>query len=143
MQVQVQQVLARQGSRATPERHKAHIRGGNCHGAERRRARRQAMPATVAAAASTDAAPMLSEDNDGDGGAAPGKQPWEGRSEAPGQRPRVGVMRPSGPPPGAPASARSSARVAPTGSSVWDAGGGGFAADRSSTTDDWAELLSP
>ena len=45
---------------------------GNRRGAERRRVRGQVMPATVAAAASTAAVPMLAEDGDGDGGAAAG-----------------------------------------------------------------------
>ena len=99
--------------------------------------------ATVAAAASTAAAPMLSGDRDGDGGAAPRKRLRKGCSEAPGQRRRVAVVRPAGPPPRTPASTHSSTRTAPSGLSAWAAGGGGYAAGRSPTTDDRAEQLSP
>ena len=65
-----------------------------------------------------------------------------GRSEAPGQRRRVAVVRPTGPPPRAPDSGQSSTTLAPSGCRPWAAGGGGYAADRSSTADDWSELLS-
>ena len=50
-------------------------------------------------------APMLCEDGDRDGGAAPWKRPRQDHSEAPGQRRRVTVATPAGPPPRAPASA--------------------------------------
>ena len=74
-QVQVQQVPAGEGTRATRERRERRIRGGNCCGAERRRLCGLAMPAAVAALASTAAAPMLSGDSDIDGRAAPRKRP--------------------------------------------------------------------
>ena len=89
VQVQVQQFPAGEGTRATRERRERRVCGGNRRGAVHRRRRGLAMPATVAAAASTAAAPMLSEDSDGNGGAAPWKRPWVGRSEAPGQRRQV------------------------------------------------------
>ena len=66
MSVQLQHVPRGQGSRATHERRERPIRGGNHRGAERRRLRGQAMPQAGAATA-----PMLCEDGDGDGGAAP------------------------------------------------------------------------
>ena len=78
--VQLQQVPQGQGSRATHERRERRIRGGNRRGAERRWLRGQALPQAGAAAA-----PMLSEDGDGDGGAAPRKRPRQGHSEAPGR----------------------------------------------------------
>ena len=143
LHVQVQQVSAGQGSPATRERRERRIHGGNRRGAERQRLHGQAMPAAVAAGASTAAAPMLAKDSNGGGGADPRKRPREGRSEALGQRSWVAVVRPAGPPPRAPASAQSSARKAPTSRSAWAMGGGCYAADNSSTSDDWSELLSP
>ena len=99
------------------------------------------MPAAVAAAASTAAAPMLSEGSDADGGAAPRKRPWVGRSEPPGQRRRVAVVRPAGPPPRAPDSGQSSPRTAPSGRSAW-AVGAVVESNQPSTADNWSELLS-
>ena len=107
--VQLQRVLRGQGSRATHERCERRIRGGNCGGAERRWLRGQAWPQAGASAAL-----MLSEDGDGDGGTAPLKRPRLDHSAALGQKRRVTVATPAGPPPHAPASAQSSARTAPT-----------------------------
>ena len=81
--VQPQQVLRGRGSRATRERCERRIRVGNRRGAERWWLRGQALPQAGAAPA-----PMLSEDEDGDGGAAPRKRPLQGHSEAPGQKRR-------------------------------------------------------
>ena len=127
LHVELEQVPAGQGSRATRKCLERRICGGNCRGAERWRLRGQAMPQAGAAAA-----PMLCEDGDGDGGAAPQKRPRQDRSEAPGQRRRGAVATPAGPPPAPPASAQSSARTAPTSYSVWAVGGGGHTADSSS-----------
>ena len=57
---------------------------------------------------------MPSEDGDGDGGAAARKQPRQGHSQAPGQKRRVPVATPAGPPPRTPASTQSSTKTAPT-----------------------------
>ena len=127
--VELEQVLVGQGSQATRERRERRIRGGNRRVAERRRVHGQAMPAAVAVAASAAAAPMLCEDGDGYGGAAPWKWPRQGGSEALGQRCRAAVATPAGPPPRALANAQSSATTAPTSCSVWALGGGGYAAD--------------
>ena len=97
--VQVQQVAAGEGTRATDERRERRARGGNRRGAERWRLRELAMPAAVGAIANTPATPMLSEDTERDGGAAPRKRPWMGRSEAPGRRRRVAVVRLASSPP--------------------------------------------
>ena len=83
VQVQVQQVPVGHGTRATRERRERRIRWGNPPWGGGWRLRGPTMPATVAAAASTAAAPMLAEDSDGDGGAALRRRPREG-PEAPG-----------------------------------------------------------
>ena len=86
---------------------------------------------------------MLSEDGDGDGGVAAWKRPRQGHSEARGQKGGMTMATPAGLPPRAPASAQSSARTAPTSRSVWARGGGGYAVNKSSLSNDWSELLNP
>ena len=125
LRVELELVPAGQGSRATRERRERRNRGANLQGAERRRQCGQALPTTVAAAASTAAARMLCEGRDGNGRVAPWKRPQEGHPKARGQRRRVAVATPTGPPPRAPASTQSSARTAPTSCTVWAVGGGG------------------
>ena len=66
---------------------------------ERRELRGLAMPAAVTTATSAALPPMRLEDNNEDGGEAPRKGPWAGRSEPPGQPSRVAVVGLAGPPP--------------------------------------------
>ena len=132
LRVELEHVLAGQGSRATREHRERRIRGGNHRGAERRRLPGQTMPQPGAAAS-----PMLCEDRDS--GVAPWKWPRQDRSEAPGRRRQVAVATAASPLPRAPASAQSSA---PTNGSVWAVGGRGYTADSSSLSDDWSALLS-
>ena len=136
--VDVQHIPARQGTLAPRERCERRACGGNRPGAECRRRHGLAMPAAIAAAASIAPAYILSEGSDGDGGAAPRKRPWVGRSEHHGQRRRVAVVRPAGPPPRTPNSGLSTPKTAPFGRSTWATGAGGYAADQSSPADDWS-----